>query len=76
MPLWYSSFPEALFCVTVMHYPMLLFPMKLCETVELNTVLKSLDNKEHDFCGNNNMLVLYVYILQLNAVIGNYYSLT
>lgn len=76
LPLWYSSFPEALFCVTVMHYPVLLFPLKLYVTAELNTMLKSLDNKEHDFCSNNNMSVLNAYVLQLNAVIRNYYSWT
>jgi len=55
---------------------MLLFPLKLYVTVELNTILKSLAIKERDFCGNNNMSVLNVYILQLNAVIRNYCSWT
>jgi len=59
-----------------MHYPVLLFPLKLYVTAELNTMLKSLDNKEHDFCSNNNMSVLNAYVLQLNAVIRNYYSWT
>lgn len=39
-------------------------------------MLKSLDNKEHDFCGNNNVSVLYAYILQVTVVIRNYYIWT
>jgi len=59
-----------------MHFPKLLFLLKLYVTVELNTMLKSLDYKGHDFCGNNNMSVLNAYILQLNVVIRNYCSWT
>jgi hypothetical protein len=54
---------------------MLLFPLKLYVTIELNTLLKYWGNKEHDFCGNNNVSVLCAYILQLNVLIRNNYSL-